>query len=81
MDNDIVAIYPNPFDDLVNISFKNENATIEIEVHDISGRLLFSQVKSTQETYELRLSGLTSGVYFVRIKINDIFQKRILIKK
>ena len=81
MDNDIVAIYPNPFDDLVNISFKNKNATIEIAVHDISGRLLFSQVKSTQETYELRLSGLTSGVYFVRIRINDIFQKRILIKK
>ena len=60
-----IALYPNPFVDVVKISdVKNVKS---ITVNDITGR----QVKTLAPATELNLSGLNAGVYIINLNMED----------
>ncbi|MBT3233843.1 MAG: T9SS type A sorting domain-containing protein [Calditrichaeota bacterium] len=86
---EFVDIYPNPFNDAANISFKvNYAGEVDISVFDISGRNLLSQIVNPpitgQFTYNLNTSdlGISSGMYFVRLQQSGNYKTRriVLIK-
>jgi hypothetical protein len=54
-----ISVYPNPSNGLFNI---NVSSTTNMEVFDISGKLINSQIVSGRTSLELN----TSGVYFIR---------------
>lgn len=68
-----VAVYPNPFSNYVNVDYAlTEPATVEIEILDIQGRMVFEQKFSDQSPGEYRyvLGGkgnLTRGTYFLKL--------------
>lgn len=60
-----IAVYPNPFVDVVNISdVKNVKS---ISVMDVSGR----QVKTLGASSEINLSDLQSGMYIINLNMED----------
>lgn len=64
-----VAVYPNPANDMVNLSFKEDLGVVDIKLTDLSGRLV-KQVtyQNTQDkTVTLDVSGLTKGIYLLDI--------------
>ena len=64
-ENNIIDIYPNPANDIVNIEIENpDNATIEI--YNVSGRLVFSR-KLNSGAGKIDISGLLEGMYFVKV--------------
>jgi antitoxin component YwqK of YwqJK toxin-antitoxin module len=70
-------IYPNPFNDIMNIDFTNPSPTNKItaEVYDLNGRLVYRQNYSSMPAGRntLRLNGVGSGnngVYIVALKMN-----------
>jgi hypothetical protein len=72
-----VKIYPNPFNDIMNIDFTNPTATNKVtaEVYDLSGRLVYRQNYSSMPAGRntLRLNGVglgNNGVYIVALKMN-----------
>ncbi|MFN7116561.1 MAG: T9SS-dependent M36 family metallopeptidase [Saprospiraceae bacterium] len=81
-----VALYPNPADDLVNISITatqaTENAAIRILGTD--GRLISQQninLLSGNQTIPLRIHQLTAGFYLVEVKTADsIITKKMIVK-
>ena len=61
----IVAVYPNPFKEVLKIS--DINGVKLITISDVSGR----QVKSMKASSELNLSDLKTGLYIVNLQMED----------
>src|SRR5690606_31449867 len=71
-------VYPNPFQDLINVDFNNSAASndISMEVFDLSGRLRYrknlGQLAPGANTVQLMAAdaGLKTGVYIITISAN-----------
>jgi hypothetical protein len=76
-----VAVYPNPSQDVFNISWGGE-ADASIQVYDLCGKIIVSQreIESADRTYQVDMSKFEAGVYFVKLNVNDreIVKKLIL---
>lgn len=68
--NSMLSVYPNPGYDEVTLQFNstNKSQTATIQLYDLSGKLLFSQVyslKANEEFIKLNTSSLIPGLYFI----------------
>ncbi len=77
--NTVVSLYPNPTSDLVNLTMADNVGKVQINVLDISGKS-YIEMYSKSKNIEIDLSGLESGVYFVRVN-SDTGQKTIRLIK
>ncbi|UPQ77981.1 T9SS type A sorting domain-containing protein [Flavobacterium azooxidireducens] len=79
LDN-IISIYPNPTKDIVNISIKDNSTIKTIELYDIQGRLLQTQIVNNV-TSELNLADRANGMYFIKINTDLGSKLEKLVKK
>jgi len=67
----LVKIFPNPAKDFVNISIDGPSDDFEVQLTDLSGRLLVEKhIKKSVSgitNHSLSLHGFASGTYFIRI--------------
>ncbi|MCF8408479.1 MAG: T9SS type A sorting domain-containing protein [Crocinitomicaceae bacterium] len=63
--NSEIKIYPNPTNDFVTIQVPKNFENNQVEILDLSGKILFS--KTLSESALLDLSHLSAGTYFIRI--------------
>ena len=61
------SIYPNPVNNVLNISVKNEISINNLSITDLNGRV----VTSSSSSSSIDVSNLSSGVYFVSIETNE----------
>jgi len=61
------SIYPNPVNNVLNISVKNEMTINSLSITDLNGRVVSTSSSSTS----IDVSNLSSGVYFVSIETNE----------
>lgn len=77
-----VNIFPNPTKDKTYLHFNLIfNSFINISVTDLAGKTIYSCMLAPQknENYELPVSSLASGIYFVRIINNDkVFYTKLI---
>ena len=83
-DNDLiiptVSLYPNPSNELINISFGEDRLSM-IELYDITGKLLFKK-ELNANTYALNIANYPSGTYLVKVyNQNNAFLNKKIIKK
>ncbi|CAN5355575.1 hypothetical protein BH11BAC1_BH11BAC1_23100 [soil metagenome] len=68
-----INIFPNPAGNMINISCsqrKEHNPSFQIT--DLMGNLiLIGKIKSPNETIPINTSDFPSGIYFVRVQVND----------
>lgn len=78
-DLDEISLYPNPAESEINI--RTKEGDLYIEIHNITGQLVFSKnvITQTNSVINLSLLDLTDGVYFLRIRNLD--NNSIQIKK
>ena len=72
-----LVVYPNPTSDVLHIASENQPIN-SIAVYDILGKQYISIEQINSENTRIDLSGLSQGVYF--IKINNLVVKRIIRK-
>lgn len=75
-----VSIYPNPVENLVNISLTdvNINEAYQIQVVDMNGKVI-EQTKSSNLLTQVNLESINSGVYFVKLFNKDFYYTHKLI--
>lgn len=71
----VEAIFPNPFVDAATVQYElKETASLQIELFNSLGQRLFSDGLATQAAgryeYTIQRSGLSSGVYYLRLTTN-----------
>ena len=72
---DDLVVYPNPGNGIFDLSFRSrEEGDLLIEVRDLQGRLTYERSLSNFRGYfqdDLDLSGASSGIYFLTIRVGD----------
>jgi hypothetical protein len=81
-----VSVFPNPAKGIVNISFTGSTASVvSIAVSDLNGRIVKeTSVKAaeTKEAIPVDISGLTQGVYFIRVTTEQFTEvKKLVVEK
>jgi hypothetical protein len=68
-----ISIYPNPASDYIRLITQNiDDEIINIEIMNIEGQVLIQKEIASAE--EIDISGLISGVYFLRLQSKDYFK-------
>ena len=78
-----VRMYPNPVEDVVNLEFSRPVKLSSIQVYDLTGRMLVSElVNGMVDSYSLKLLEVPSGMYLVALAYTDGSQQvgRILVR-
>ncbi|MEA3446557.1 MAG: T9SS type A sorting domain-containing protein, partial [Bacteroidota bacterium] len=74
-----VQISPNPNNGTFTLNIEGDNNQLEIELFNSLGQLIL--IDEVINNTEIRLSGLSKGIYLLNIKSKDqIFSKKIIIK-
>lgn len=73
-----VALYPNPTQDYFHVKVEDGFQKAKLEMFDANGKLVLSTNKIQQA---IGISHLPTGVYFVKISIDDQIVNRKIIKK
>lgn len=81
---DDVFVYPNPFQNKVNVYLgngKNEGAVIKI--HSYIGQLVYAEVVNEKDitSYKVDTSNLATGIYTISIQNKDSFTSFKIVKK
>src|SRR5690606_7102369 len=74
-------LYPNPANNLVNIT-NNENMFVkEVAVYDTTGKLITTQNYNEQAEIQLNVENLASGTYLLHLQTNEGVAVKKLVKK
>ena len=69
--SDVFKIYPNPVGNILTIETEKNSRNLNITITDIQGKSIIDRILNDSKQNKIDLSKLTSGVYFLRIKIED----------
>lgn len=72
-------LYPNPSDNEITIVFSNSNTTHYIQLFDITGKIIASDMTDSS-TFKVRKNNIPSGLYFLKItnKIGETATQKVV---
>ena len=74
LNNEAIQIFPNPFNDIININSKEASSTtVTITLYDLTGRILgrYSMYKNSPQNFSLNFSDLSAGAYLMMVKSSE----------
>jgi hypothetical protein len=75
VNNQKISVYPNPFNqNIITEFYLDGNNQTNIEIFDLSGRLLYEmhlQTRSGKNTISLPLEHISDGTYIIHVKTSD----------
>ena len=80
-----VNVYPNPADNVLNLSFvSNNNSEIVISLTDITGKILYNEpanISAGSNNMQIDVSGLSKGMYILKLEEGvSSLQYRVIVK-
>ncbi|BDX37742.1 hypothetical protein CYCD_10970 [Tenuifilaceae bacterium CYCD] len=67
VDADKVSVYPNPTDGNFTVKSTEGFKTLLLELHDISGRIVYSNSYHNSDNAAVNTSGLSRGIYLLKV--------------
>ena len=80
MDNSLFSIFPNPANEVLNISAKNIQGDVEITIYDALGKIILCQKEKNNNRIQLNINNLSIGSYFYEIKNEQSWSRGKFIK-
>ncbi|MAV42459.1 MAG: hypothetical protein CMC32_03120 [Flavobacteriaceae bacterium] len=77
----LASVYPNPSNGLVSISSEYINGQTAVQLIDINGRQVFNRNYNFENKINLNFENISSGIYILKLKNNNIFYNYKLILK
>ena len=76
--NNLLTIYPNPFNQQITINYELENTQAQLSVYTVFGKLIKQQIVVTNKTI-IDLNKQANGVYFVQVKDGkNVMTKKVI---
>ncbi len=60
-------VYPNPSQGQFTIQLPNNRVELTATITDMTGKAVYTQILANQTTYQINLTGLAKGVYFLNL--------------
>lgn len=85
--DNLISVAPSPFRDQTTLSYMlDENAKVQLDVFDLSGRKVVELVNTTQQAGKyssvFEANGNTVGSYLVRLFVNDkLYTKQVVLMR
>ena len=79
--NNNIAVYPNPFNDVLTISSENSLSGTTVKIIAVTGQTLTETTIVSGNTYTFDLNNYAKGLYFVEINQNGSLNTLKVIKK
>lgn len=78
----VVETYPNPTTDVLNVDFSTNIASSKIELYDVQGKLLQTQI-STEKAgiIQFNMQAYATGIYYVKFLSGENVTVRMVIKR
>lgn len=78
----IAAIGPIPADEQINVFIQKAGNNIEVQMLDMTGKILSREVVTQSGTYPIHTAALPAGVYLVRVLENNLItdQAKVVLK-
>jgi hypothetical protein len=73
-----LRVYPNPAEDILNISYNGSNATMKIIITDMSGKTVLNTITRNKQ---VDVTNLATGIYSMQAVANDIMYQTTFTKK
>ncbi|MFM7023562.1 MAG: T9SS type A sorting domain-containing protein [Flavobacteriales bacterium] len=67
LSNEIVSVYPNPSNGLVNVNLNKNSELVTVSVSNVLGQEIFTS-STNQSNIVIDLSGKTAGIYYISIR-------------
>jgi hypothetical protein len=75
-----IKLFPNPASDVLNIENTTDSNVSSVSIYSISGALV-KQINSENSIQSISVSELQTGLYFVKVQVNDEVKNFKFIKK
>lgn len=76
-----LRVAPNPFSDNTIVYYSNkENKQFDILVSDVTGKIVMAFSNISGNSFELKRSGLRSGVYFIEVRGENIYRQPVVVE-
>ena len=74
-------VYPNPTDNEFTISFSSNNTTHQIELFDVTGKIIFKD-STDQSQFKMKKNEMASGLYFLKVssKNGAVTTQKVVLK-
>jgi hypothetical protein len=74
-----IKLYPNPTNDIINLTASNGLNLTKLEVVDINGQVIKSVPIENSTNKEINVSNLSNGLYLINIySLNGMVTKKII---
>ena len=80
LENNSIVIYPNPFIDIITVSFYADSQPSTIKVFNCLGKLVLEKHIVSKEL-KINLSGQPSGIYLLKYSSGNSNYQQTIIKK
>jgi extracellular elastinolytic metalloproteinase len=79
--DDMIRVFPNPSNGLLNIAIAKYSGKLNIELYDINGRKVFNQNMNDFNTEKaINLQSIQSGIYLLKLEGDELsFTKKVII--
>jgi hypothetical protein len=74
----LIRLYPNPVNTLLTVETGSNGRTF-IQIHSVNGQLVYSG-DSEKDTYQIDISSLRKGIYFITIRSGRLVTTRKVVK-
>jgi hypothetical protein len=62
-----IVVYPNPASNLLTITGFEPNHSMQIQLFDVLGNMIYTEKQSAVQSLQLNVNSLTQGLYFVKV--------------
>lgn len=76
-----VRIYPNPTSDFLHFTFDKMPEILELEILNSNGQSVYIEKNANLGLGKINITHLSTGVYFLKIKMDGAVQMRRILKK
>jgi hypothetical protein len=79
-----LAIFPNPSDNILNISYKNQSGETEVWLENMEGKKIETLLNKTSQEGEIevkynRNATISNGIYLLKIRTNNqVLNKKVI---
>jgi hypothetical protein len=80
--SNVFTVYPNPAKSSLTVSGEFEkNEKVKYEITDLIGRTVLTSEVNASEKFSIPISSLNTGVYFLKIQVNNSIEVKKFIKE